>query len=204
METFTQRQLAILNYLRDRVANDGHPPTLAEIAAAFGFRQPRSAQDHLRALEAKGVLELSPGKARGIRLVEDARPSRPLLLQLPLVGRVAAGKPILADANVEKHIGVEPSLFHPKAHYLLRVQGESMRDVGIVEGDLIAVHRTGEARNGQIVVARIEDEVTVKRFQRVRNKIQLLPENSDFKPITVDSRSAFAIEGVYVGLLRTS
>jgi repressor LexA len=195
----TDRQQAILDFLSARIAQDGLPPSLAEIAQAFGFRQARSAQDHLRALEAKGLIELKPGKARGIRLLAPSAEAG-----LPLVGRVAAGRPILADAHIERHVVVDPALFRPRAHFLLRVQGDSMVDAAILDGDLIAVHRTPEALDGQIVVARIEDEITVKRLRHRGDHLQLLSENPAYAPIEVsaDSGDSFAIEGLFVGVLR--
>ena len=197
--SLTDRQQAILDFLSARLAQDGSPPSLAEIAEAFGFKQARSAQDHLRALEAKGLIELKPGKARGIRLLVPTPEAG-----LPLVGRVAAGRPILADAHIERHVAVDPGLFRPRAHFLLRVQGDSMVDVAILDGDLIAVHRTPEARDGQIVVARIEDEITVKRLRQREGRLQLLSENPAYAPIEVDASSgdSFAIEGLFVGVLR--
>lgn len=195
----TDRQQAILDFLSARIAQDGVPPSLAEIAQAFGFSQARSAQDHLRALEAKGLIELKPGKARGIRLLGVSAEAG-----LPLVGRVAAGRPILSDAHIERHVAIDPALFRPRAHFLLRVQGDSMIDAAILDGDLIAVHRTPEALNGQIVVARIEDEITVKRFRQRGERIQLLAENPAYAPIEIDPASgdSFAIEGLFVGVLR--
>ncbi|MFN7783663.1 MAG: transcriptional repressor LexA [Lysobacterales bacterium] len=197
--SLTDRQQAILDFLSTRLAQDGSPPSLAEIAEAFGFKQARSAQDHLRALEAKGLIELKPGKARGIRLLMPTPEAG-----LPLVGRVAAGRPILADAHIERHVAVDPGLFRPRAHFLLRVQGDSMVDAAILDGDLIAVHRTPEARDGQIVVARIEDEITVKRLRQREGRLQLLSENPAYAPIEVDASSgdSFAIEGLFVGVLR--
>jgi repressor LexA len=183
--TLTPRQQQILDLIRDRIEATGLPPTRAEIAAAFGFRSPNAAEQHLRALARKDAIELLPGSSRGIRLLIE-----PPEQGLPVVGRVAAGSPILAVENIEEH-------------YLLRVHGLSMRDAGILDGDLLAVHRTSEAANGQIVVARLEDEVTVKRFRRRGNKVRLLPENPDFDPIEVDlRRQPLAIEGLGVGVLR--
>jgi repressor LexA len=197
--TLTDRQQAILDFLAARIAQDGAPPSLAEIAEAFGFSQARSAQDHLRALEAKGLIELKPGKARGIRLLAPTAEAG-----LPLIGRVAAGQPIMADAHIERHVQLDPALFRPRAHFLLRVEGDSMIDAAILDGDLIAVHRTPEALDGQIVVARLDDAITVKRFRRSGERIHLLAENPAYAPIEVDSRSAdsFAIEGLFVGVLR--
>jgi len=177
------------------------PPTRAEIAQGLGFSTPSSAEDHLQALEKKGAIEILPGSARGLRLKDI--PGVPVQGMLPLVGRVAAGNPILATQHIEAHYRVDPALFTPRADYLLRVRGSSMRDAGILDGDLLAVHKVAEARQGQIVVARLDDEVTVKRFKRRAHEITLLPENADFAPIVVDTRvTAFAIEGVAVGLVR--
>jgi repressor LexA len=198
----TDRQQAILDFVRERIAADGMPPTLAEIARAFGFRQARAAAKHLLALEAKGQLTLLPGKARGIRL-PATQTKRTEPLSLPLLGRVAAGQPIGAAAEVEREVLLDPHLFHPRPHYLLRVRGDSMRDDGILDGDLIAVHRTPEARTGQTVVARIDGELTVKRLVLAPGHVRLLPRNADHAPIEVDPRTDdFAIEGLFVGVLR--
>ena len=196
----TPRQTDILGFIRQCLETRGAPPTRAEIVTEFGFASPTAADDHLKALAKKGVIELVPGAARGIRLLEAV----PIQHELPLIGRVAAGSPLLALENLEKRVPVDPSLFRPKADYLLRVQGESMQDIGIRDGDLLAVHKQSTARNGQIVVARVEDEVTVKRFQRKGDVVQLLPENTAFKPIRVSlARKEFSIEGLAVGLVRT-
>ena len=195
----TRRQQEIFDLIRDSIIMDGYPPTRAEIARHFNFKSPNAAEDHLRTLARKGVIEMTPGASRGIRLVE-------LESGLPVVGRVAAGNPILAQENIEAHYQVPPDLFYPIADYFLRVQGESMKDAGILDGDLLAVHRTEQAENGQIVVARLDDEVTVKRFKRTRSsyRVNLLPENPDFKVIEVDLRETpFAIEGISVGIIRT-
>ena len=191
----TPRQQEILQLIRDAVAATGLPPTRAEICQAFGFASPNAAEDHLRALARKGVIELSEGIARGIRLTEP--------LGLPLIGRVAAGRPILAEQHIQNRYQIDPALFKPQADYLLKVRGMSMRDAGILDGDLLAVHRTAEARSGQIVVARLQDEVTVKRLQRQGHIVELLPENPEFEPIVVDLREDFfAIEGLAVGVIR--
>ncbi|MFA7594555.1 MAG: transcriptional repressor LexA [Thiohalobacteraceae bacterium] len=196
MSELTPRQAEILELIRESIAERGSPPTRAEIATAFGFRSPNAAEEHLKALARKGAVELLPGSSRGIRLLEEPG--------LPVVGRVAAGSPILAEQHIEQHYEVDPRVFQPRAHYLLRVRGMSMRDAGILDDDLLAVHRTHEARNGQVVVARVEDEVTVKRFQRRGSQVQLLPENPDFEPIHVDLRhQSLVIEGLGVGVLRT-
>ncbi len=195
MSDLTPRQAEILEMIRESIAEYGSPPTRAEIAEAFGFRSPNAAEDHLRALARKGYIELLPGSSRGIRLLED--------MGIPVVGRVAAGSPILAEEHIEDYYEMSPDVFHPRADYFLRVRGESMRDAGILNGDLLAVHQTAEARNGQIVVARLDDEVTVKRFRRRGNRVQLLPENPDYEPIEVDLREQpLAIEGLAVGILR--
>lgn len=194
----TPRQAEILELIRDHIARSGLPPTRAEIARRLGFRSANAAEDHLQALARKGAIELIPGASRGIRL-----PAAPPAQGLPLVGRVAAGAPILAQEHIETHCPVDPGFFRPRADYLLQVRGMSMRDAGIVNGDLLAVHRTAEAGNGQVVVARLNDEVTVKRFQRRGNKVQLLAENPEFQPIEVDLREdTLVIEGIAVGVIR--
>ncbi|GAB3729815.1 transcriptional repressor LexA [Silanimonas algicola] len=220
--TLTDRQQAILDFLRDHLAAEGRPPTLAEIAQAFGFRQARSAQDHLQALAAKGVIELVPG-ARGIRLLDDdggplpapagaaaglagfgggAAANAPHLLALPLLGRVAAGRPIDPQADYEGQMLLDRALFFPQPDYLLRVKGDSMVDDGIFDGDLIAVRRTPDADNNQIVVARIDGEVTVKRLKRGKGRVLLMPRNPNYAPIEVPEQADFAIEGLYCGLVR--
>lgn len=195
MSDLTPRQAEILELIRTSIAERGSPPTRAEIAEAFGFRSPNAAEEHLRALARKGVIELLPGSSRGIRLLEETG--------LPVIGRVSAGSPILAVEHIEAHYELGPQVFHPRADYLLRVVGMSMRDAGILEGDLLAVHRTTQFRSGQIVVARLHDEVTVKRIQRNRNTVELIAENPDFKPIVVDlKRDPLEIEGIAVGVIR--
>lgn len=177
------------------------PPTRAEIARALGFRSANAAEEHLRALQRKGVIDLRPGASRGIQLSGELRDQD----LLPLVGRVAAGHPILAQENIESRYRIDMSLFNPKPHYLLRVQGMSMKDAGILDGDLVAVCRTPEVRNGQVVVARLEEEVTVKRYRQEGPVVWLLPENPDFEPIRVDlQEDPMVIEGVVVGVLRNS
>lgn len=193
----TPRQQEVLDLIRRYIADKGLPPTRVEIAGTLGFKSPNSAEEHLQALARKGVVELVPGTSRGIRLVEQ------LGLGLPLIGRVAAGQPILAEENIEDHVNMDAQLFKPHADYLLRVRGQSMKDAGILDGDLLAVHRTSEAANGQIVVARLENDVTVKRWSRRGNIVRLLPENPDFEPIEVDLRdSALTVEGIGVGIIR--
>jgi repressor LexA len=199
-ERLTARQRQILDWIRSFIAANGMPPTRAEMAAGLGFSTPSSAEDHLQALAKKGALEIVPGASRGVRLKN--LPGVPVPDPPPLVGRVAAGTPILAVENVETHYRVDPQLFRPRADYLLRVRGASMRDAGILDGDLLAVHSSAEARSGQIVVARLDDEVTVKRLWRRGGEIALLPENPEFRPIAVDPAKTFAIEGIAVGLLR--
>lgn len=199
MFTLTARQQQILQLIQEFIEAEGMPPTRAEIANTLGFRSPNAAEDHLKALERKGAIQMIPGTSRGIRLVEGSK-SRS---GLPIVGRVAAGNPILAEEHIERHCRLDAKLFQPRAHYLLRVRGMSMRDVGIMNDDLLAVHRTSEANNGQIVVARIDDEVTVKRYRRRGNTVRLLPENKEFEPIVVDLRSQeLVIEGLAVGVIR--
>ena len=194
MDDLTPRQAEILAWLKNFAERQHRPPTRAELAEHFGFRSPNAAEEHLRTLARKGAIELIPGAARGIRMKAAG---------LPIIGRVAAGSPILAQEHIESYVRFEPSWFRPRADYLLRVQGMSMRDDGILDGDLLAVHRTPTAENGQIVVARLTDEVTVKRLQRRGNRVRLLPANPDFKPIEIDPREDFfAIEGIGVGVLR--
>ncbi len=197
MTTLTARQQEILLWIRQYMANEGMPPTRVELCKAMGFRSPNAAEDHLKALARKGVISLLPGASRGIRLLQEEESG------LPLVGRVAAGQPILALEHVEAHLQIDPGLFSPPADYLLRVKGESMREAGILDHDLLAVHQIATARNGQIVVARLEDEVTVKRFYQQGPLVALHPENSAFHIIQVDVRAtSFAIEGLVVGVIR--
>jgi len=197
----TARQRQILDWIRSFVDASGMPPTRAEIAAGLGFSTPSSAEDHLQALAKKGAIEIVPGAARGLRIKDI--PGEPIQGTLPLVGRVAAGNPILAAQHIEARYRVDPALFAPRADFLLRVRGSSMKDAGILDGDLLAVHNSAEARPGQIVVARLDDEVTVKRFKRRGHEVTLLAENADFAPIVVDTRvTSFAIEGIAVGLVR--
>jgi repressor LexA len=195
MDELTVRQQEILAFINAQIARSGLPPTRAEICRAMGFRSPNAAEEHLRALARKGAIEMMAGASRGIR------PTQPP--GLPVVGRVAAGAPILAEQNIEEHYRIDPALFRPRADYLLRVRGASMRDAGILDGDLLAVHRTATFRAGQIVVARLDDEVTVKRIRQRRHLIELEPENPDFETIVVDTRrQPLVIEGVAVGILR--
>ena len=195
MRDLTSRQEEILNLIKEWIETTGLPPTRAEIAQHFGFSSPNAAEQHLKVLAKKGALDLVPGTSRGIRLKGDGG--------VPVVGRVAAGRPILAQENVERHYQFDPAMFSPRADYLLTVHGMSMKDAGILDGDLLAVHRSAEAKAGQIVVARIGDEVTVKRFSQRGHTVRLLPENPDFEPIEVDlTRQELAIEGIAVGVIR--
>jgi repressor LexA len=201
----TARQRQILRFISEFIEKHKYPPTRSELSTHFGFRSPNAAETHLRALEKKAVIGIERGAARGITLLPLAAGELPASanMPLPLVGRVAAGSPILAQENIEDEYRVDPSLFQRKPHYLLRVEGMSMQDTGILDGDLLAVHRTPEARNGQIVVARVDDEVTVKRFYRRGFLVQLAPENIDFEPIEIDlRRQELAIEGLGVGVIR--
>ncbi len=192
----TRRQTEILALIRTALAETGAPPTRSELAAALGVRSPNAVEEHLRALERKGAIEIARGTARGIRLIGGTG--------LPLVGRVAAGSPILAEEAIERRLELNPYLFTPAADYFLRVRGNSMTGVGILDGDLVAVHRTGEARKGQIVVARLDDEVTVKRYRPARGGAWLVPENPEMEPIWVrPGERQFLIEGVVVGVIRT-
>jgi repressor LexA len=200
MSALTPRQRQILELIQDAISENGMPPTRAEIATALGFKSANAAEEHLRALERKGVLELLPGASRGIQLKDSLREQ----MGLALIGRVAAGKPILAEENIEGRYQVDPKIFQPRAHYLLKVKGMSMKDAGILDGDLVAVHRTPEVRNRQIVVARLENEVTVKRYKQAGGSIVwLMPENEEFEPLRVDLKEqSLIIEGVVVGVLR--
>jgi len=199
MRQLTPRQQQILELIQDFSNEFGMPPTRAEIARELGFKSANAAEEHLRALQKKGVLDLIPGASRGIQLKDSLREQ----LGLPLVGRVAAGSPILAEEHIGAHYRVDPAFFDPKPHYLLRVNGMSMKNAGILDGDLVAVHRTPEVRSRQIVVARVDDEVTVKRYRQNGSIVWLLPENDDFEPIEVDLKlQAMVIEGVVVGVIR--
>lgn len=196
MKDLTPRQEEILNLIREWIETTGVPPTRVEIAQRFGFSSPNAAEAHLKVLAKKGVLDLVPGTSRGIRLKGGGG--------LPLVGRVAAGSPILAQENIERHYQLDAAMFSPRADYLLKVHGMSMKDAGILDGDLLAVHRSGEAKAGQVVVARLGDEVTVKRFQQRGHTVRLLPENPEFEPIVVDlKRQELVIEGIAVGVIRS-
>jgi repressor LexA len=195
MDQLTARQAEVLQVIREFLHESGFPPTRAEIAKILGFRSLNAAEDHLKVLARKGFIEMLPGASRGIRLTEGSG--------LPIIGRVAAGSPILSEPNILGRVQFDPEMFKPRADYLLKVRGMSMREVGILDGDLLAVHRTQEIRSGQIAVARLNGELTVKRFKRQGSQIQLLPENPEFEPISVDpKRDQLAIEGLAVGLIR--
>ena len=198
----TARQKEIIDLIQRHIDDTGFPPTRAEIAKELGFRSANAAEEHLRALHRKGAIEMIPGTSRGIRIINNSKVPK----GLPIVGQVAAGNPILAEENIEDYCEVPANLFHPAADFFLRVRGASMQDIGICDGDLLAVHKTPVAENGQIIVARIDDEVTVKRLKKTRSRyvISLLPENALYEPIMVDLREQdFAIEGVYAGIIRT-
>lgn len=197
MKALTARQQQVYELIRDHINQTGMPPTRAEIAEKLGFRSPNAAEEHLKALARKGAIEIISGASRGIRLLVDEEEG------LPLIGRVAAGEPIMAQQHIEGHYQVDPALFRPHADFLLRVNGMSMKDIGILDGDLLAVHKTQNVRNGQVVVARIDDEVTVKRLKLQGNTVHLLAENSDFDPIIVNlSQQELTIEGLAVGIIR--
>ena len=195
----TKRQEEVLECIREHIEATGYPPTRAEIATALGFKSANAAEEHLKALARKGAIEIIPGTSRGIRLPELATEPD----GIPVIGRVAAGSPILAQQHIEEHCTISADFFHPPASYLLRVHGTSMRDIGIMDGDLLAVHQCSEARNGQVVVARIDDEVTVKRFKKDGHMVYLVAENSEFSPIEIDLRKQeLSIEGLGVGVIR--
>lgn len=203
MDRLTLRQQQILDFVSTHLEQQGRPPTRAEIAGAFGFRSANAAEEHLRALARKGVLLLDAGTARGISLpATSGTPGRIEQAGLPLLGQVAAGAPILAQEHIERQLPVDPLLFKPRADFLLRVRGQSMRDAGILDGDLLAVQRTPVVADGQIAVVRLDEEVTVKRFERRDGRIRLLPANADFAPIELDGNTVVAIEGRVVGVLR--
>tara|TARA_B100000809_G_scaffold248379_1_gene278408 strand:+ start:821 stop:1456 length:636 start_codon:yes stop_codon:yes gene_type:complete len=200
LRPLTNRQQQIYDLIKVKIQDTGMPPTRAEIATFFGFKSANAAEEHLKALAKKGYIEMLAGTSRGIRLVEEMLEAE----GLPLIGRVAAGEPILAQEHIEEHYKMDGNLFHPAADYLLRVNGESMKDIGILDGDLLAVHQTTEVQNGQVVVARVENDVTVKRFKREGNIVYLHAENEDFSPIKVDlTNQEFNIEGIAVGIIRS-
>jgi len=201
MSPLTPRQQQIFDFIREKISETGIPPTRAEIAEFFGFKSANAAEEHLKALAKKDYIEMLPGTSRGIRLAQQFIEVE----GLPLIGRVAAGEPILAEEHIEDHYKVDGDLFHPSADYLLRVNGDSMKDIGILDGDLLAVHQTTDVQQGQVVVARVEEDVTVKRYKREGNVVYLHAENEDFSPIKVDLTSQnFTIEGLAVGVIRAA
>ena len=205
MKQLTASQQEVYDFLKHHLETTGRPPTRAEISKELGFRSPNAAEEHLKALAKKGVIEIVSGASRGIRLLlEDNNVEEES--GLPLIGRVAAGEPILAEQHIEGTYHVDPTMFKPQADFLLKVYGQSMKDIGILDGDLLAVHSTKDVRNGQVVVARIEDEVTVKRLERKGSIIYLHAENEEFAPIVVDltQRPHFEIEGIAVGIIRNN
>ncbi|MGR0279696.1 transcriptional repressor LexA [Marinomonas dokdonensis] len=203
MIKLTKRQSDVLETIREFINETGFPPTRAEIARRLGFKSPNAAEEHLKALAKKGAIEMLSGASRGIRLIEQAANEETDELGLPVIGKVAAGYPVLAQENIDSHVNIPAAMFSPKADYFLSVTGTSMKNIGIMEGDLLAVHKTTAVRNGQIVVARIGDEVTVKRFEQKGSKVRLIPENEEFNDIIVDLESEeFAIEGLSVGVIR--
>ncbi len=207
LKKLTERQQQVYNLLKYRIDTTGMPPTRAEIAKELGFRSVNAAEEHLKALARKGVIEILSGVSRGIRLVlEDDTTNEITEEGIPLIGRVAAGEPILAEAHIDSTYRIDPHMFTPEANFLLRVYGDSMKNIGILDGDLLAVHHTKDVRNGQVVVARIEDEVTVKRLVKQGHLIYLHAENDDFEPIVVDlnQNPTFEIEGIAVGIIRNN
>jgi repressor LexA len=200
MDTLPPKRAAVLAFLRDQVEGQGRAPSLAEIAVEFGFASRNAAQKHVQALVADGLIELAPGQKRGIRMAGGR--GRSQMLALPILGRVAAGTPIGADIGLDQQIWLDRSVFSLAPDYLLKVQGDSMIDDGILDGDLVGVHRSSEARNGQVVVARVDGELTIKRFEQGRKNIRLLPRNPAHAPIVVEPHQDFAIEGLYCGLVR--
>ncbi|GLQ73156.1 transcriptional repressor LexA [Vibrio penaeicida] len=201
MKPLTPRQQQVFDLIKDKIDVSGMPPTRAEIARELGFRSANAAEEHLKALARKEVIEIIPGASRGIRiLLEDEEEDG-----LPLIGQVAAGEPILAQEHVETHYQVDPAMFKPQADFLLRVNGMSMKDIGIMDGDLLAVHKTSDVRDGQVVVARVDEDVTVKRLERKGSTVLLHAENEEFEPIKVDLTSQhLAIEGIAVGVIRNA
>lgn len=204
MKPLTPRQQQIFELIKDKIDVTGMPPTRAEIARELGFRSANAAEEHLKALARKNVIEIIPGASRGIRIVQTAEEIQEEL-GLPLIGQVAAGEPILAQEHVESHYQVDPTMFRPQADFLLRVQGMSMKDIGIIDGDLLAVHKTQDVRDGQVVVARVDDDVTVKRLERRGSTVLLHAENEEFSPIQVDlTQQHLTIEGIAVGIIRNN
>ncbi|MCQ9121750.1 repressor LexA [Rodentibacter pneumotropicus] len=206
MKPLTNRQQEVLDLLKRHLETTGMPPTRAEISRELGFKSPNAAEEHLKALARKGAIEIVAGASRGIRILSDYDSANDAMEGLPLIGRVAAGEPILAEQHIEATYSVDASMFKPQADFLLKVYGQSMKDIGILDGDLLAVHSTKDVRNGQVVVARIEDEVTVKRFERKGSIIYLHAENEEFQPIVVNlaEQPNFEIEGIAVGIIRNN
>lgn len=200
MKPLTPRQAEILQLIKSNIQETGMPPTRAEIATRLGFKSANAAEEHLKALAKKGYIEIMPGTSRGLKLTQEDATNED---GLPLIGQVAAGEPILAQEHVENYYQIDPSMFKPAANFLLRVRGDSMKNIGILEGDLLAVHKIEQARNGQVIVARVEDDVTVKRFEKKGNIVYLHPENEEYSPIKVDlSCQNLTIEGLAVGVIR--
>ena len=205
MKELTKRQGEVLDVIKEQINKTGMPPTRVELAKILGFKSANAAEEHLKALARKGAIEILSGTSRGIRVLGEHQENEVVEEGLPLIGKVAAGEPILAQEHVETHYDVDPMLFHPAADFLLRVEGESMKDIGIMDGDLLAVHKTQNINNGQVVVARVEENVTVKRFYRDGKVVVLKAENSLFDPIKVDLEfQSFDIEGIAVGVIRTA
>ena len=205
MKELTKRQGEVLDVIKEQINKTGMPPTRVELAKILGFKSANAAEEHLKALARKGAIEILSGTSRGIRVLGEHQENEVVEEGLPLIGKVAAGEPILAQEHVETHYDVDPMLFHPAADFLLRVEGESMKDIGIMDGDLLAVHKTQNINNGQVVVARVEENVTVKRFYRDGKEVVLKAENSLFDPIKVDLEfQSFDIEGIAVGVIRTA
>lgn len=201
MKPLTERQQLVYDTIKDHIEHTGMPPTRAEIAQKLGFKSANAAEEHLKVLAKKGAIEMLSGSSRGIRLLLETEEHEES--GIPLIGRVAAGIPITAIEQIETHYQVDPNLFSPNADYLLRVNGMSMKDIGIFDGDLLAVHKTNQARQGQVIIARVEDEVTVKRFKQKGNIVELIAENEEFEPIIVDlSKQEFTIEGLAVGVIK--
>ena len=203
MRPLTERQQQIYDLIKENIQTTGMPPTRAEIAQKLGFRSANAAEEHLKALAKKGAIEMIAGSSRGIRLLLEQPENLSEFEGIPLIGKVAAGSPILAQEHIESHYQMSPGLFKPQADFLLRVEGMSMKDIGILDGDLLAVHKTQDVKNGQVVVARIDDEVTVKRLSQKGRHVKLLAENPEFAPIDIDlEQQSFAIEGIAVGIIR--
>ena len=207
MKKLTNRQQEVLDFITSFISDEGYPPTRSDICKALGFRSPNAAEDHLKALQKKGAIELQAGSSRGIKVVRNDDSDNEFEAEqeegIPLVGMVAAGSPILAQEHISQRFKIDESIFPCKPDYLLKVSGNSMINIGIYDGDYLVVHKTTNVRNGQIVVARLEDEVTVKTLNKTGNQIQLIPENDELSPIIIDSNNEyFAIEGLGIGVIR--